>query len=219
MDHFCPWVGGVVCENNMKFFIQFAAYGLVWTSFMVALMIWICVDSKHSVVGTNPQWYAILAFAALFLIMAFGIAVQFIKFSVRNLTTIDDLKLSEGYQYFALQIPLNLSTQYRTITYPLPSQTNTSSPTKRFCVVQTKPGQNPWDLEDDLENLKMLMGHRWYEWLLPITYSPLCNEIIFGPEVDRLRRQFKLSSPTSRSGTDGSGRSRPVSRTNASDMV
>jgi palmitoyltransferase len=26
MDHFCPWVGGVVSETSWKFFIQFVCY-------------------------------------------------------------------------------------------------------------------------------------------------------------------------------------------------
>lgn len=34
MDHFCPWVGGVVSETNMKFFIQFCVYGSIYCVFI-----------------------------------------------------------------------------------------------------------------------------------------------------------------------------------------
>jgi palmitoyltransferase len=38
MDHFCPWVGGIVSETNYKFFLQFCFYAAVYTTFMVIVL-------------------------------------------------------------------------------------------------------------------------------------------------------------------------------------
>lgn len=38
MDHFCPWVGGPVGENNFKFFIQFTAYCALYCLHILVVM-------------------------------------------------------------------------------------------------------------------------------------------------------------------------------------
>lgn len=38
MDHFCPWVGGIVSETNYKFFIQFTFYAALYCIFMVTVL-------------------------------------------------------------------------------------------------------------------------------------------------------------------------------------
>jgi palmitoyltransferase len=38
MDHFCPWVGGPVGENNLKFFIQFTGYTALYCIHILVVM-------------------------------------------------------------------------------------------------------------------------------------------------------------------------------------
>lgn len=38
MDHFCPWVGGPVGENNFKFFIQFNGYTALYCIHILVVM-------------------------------------------------------------------------------------------------------------------------------------------------------------------------------------
>lgn len=38
MDHFCPWVGGPIGENNFKFFIQFTSYGAIYCTYVLTVL-------------------------------------------------------------------------------------------------------------------------------------------------------------------------------------
>lgn len=49
MDHYCPWVGGIVSETNMKFFIQFCSYGALYNSFILITMAVLLAERKRKV--------------------------------------------------------------------------------------------------------------------------------------------------------------------------
>lgn len=38
MDHFCPWIGGPIGENNFKFFIQFNGYAALYCIHLLVVM-------------------------------------------------------------------------------------------------------------------------------------------------------------------------------------
>jgi palmitoyltransferase len=38
MDHFCPWVGGIVSETSFKYFIQFLAYAAFFCIMVLTTM-------------------------------------------------------------------------------------------------------------------------------------------------------------------------------------
>jgi palmitoyltransferase len=38
MDHFCPWVGGIIGEDNFKFFIQFNGYSVLYCIHLLVVM-------------------------------------------------------------------------------------------------------------------------------------------------------------------------------------
>lgn len=38
LDHYCPWVGGVVSESSHKFFLQFVVYTAIFTCFNLILL-------------------------------------------------------------------------------------------------------------------------------------------------------------------------------------
>lgn len=54
MDHFCPWVGGIVSENNLKFFIQFNSYGALYTGFVMIAMAVLLAERKRKVGLSRP---------------------------------------------------------------------------------------------------------------------------------------------------------------------
>ena len=75
----------------------------------------------------------------------------------------------------------------------------TSPPPRTFAILKTRPGENPWDL-GMYKNFKSVMGDRWWDWFLPIRYSPSCNHshgdsaFPLGPVVDRMRREAGIST-------------------------
>jgi len=67
MDHFCPWVGGVVGENSFKFFIQFVAYTASYCTFVLVVMAFYIHEVKSSKVSFNhfPTGLVMLVFHIL----------------------------------------------------------------------------------------------------------------------------------------------------------
>lgn len=89
-----------------------------------------------------------------------------------------------------------------------PSTTDSDTPVegkalnaiKTFAILHTKPGENPFDL-GPYQNFKTVMGDHWYDWLLPIRYSPCCNhdrnhsQFPMGPVVQRMRAEAGIAGP------------------------
>ena len=71
---------------------------------------------------------------------------------------------------------------------------------KTFAILHTKPGENPFDL-GPYPNFKSVMGDHWYDWLLPIKYSPCCyhdrrdGQFAMGSVVQRMRAEAGIASP------------------------
>lgn len=51
----------------------------------------------------------------------------------------------------------------------------TLGPRHTFLIVQSPRGMNPWDL-GPLQNMREIMGDKWYDWLLPLKRSPWCRQ-------------------------------------------
>ena len=49
MDHFCPWVGGVLSETNYKFFIQFTGWTAVFCIFLMIMLAVLLAEMKSDV--------------------------------------------------------------------------------------------------------------------------------------------------------------------------
>lgn len=118
------------------------------------------------------------------------------------------------------------SAQLKTVTYPLPQWTpiatalpagtdtaispngsaseRTTPALRTFVVLMSNPGDNPWNL-GALKNIKQVLGYRWWDWLLPLKYSPCCNHesqesaYVLGPAVERMRQEAGLSYISQRS--------------------
>ncbi|RJE18260.1 palmitoyltransferase pfa5 [Aspergillus sclerotialis] len=219
MDHYCPWVGGVVSETSFKFFIQFVFYTAVYCIFALIVTAYYTAQLKRSTGRINAHWAVGIGLSAFFGIFSFSMTISAVQLSSQNLTTIENLSRRSAVWTLAIRIPEHLLSKlnpdsesswaptFATISYPLtptpPSQEtqNKPSPSNQrhvFAILQTQPGENPFDLGSWTKNLQQVMGFSVAEWLLPFKQSPCANHsslesaFALGPVVDRLKRDAGL---------------------------
>lgn len=143
----------------------------------------------------------------MFTLFTVGMTGSSLQFLVLNSSTIENLSRRTKVWQLAVHIPRPLgsaaATRLPTIAYPLvsPNSPPEQSPQgKVFAILRSKPGENPWD-RGPLENIKSVMGKRWYDWILPIKHSPCRNheredsQFALGPVVDRMRAEAGLIHP------------------------
>lgn len=203
MDHFCPWVGGIVSETTMKPFLQFTFYASLFCSFVFAVMIWAIIDRKKKTSHYNGNWIAIAAVAGLFGFMALGMLLTTMETQLHNLTSVE--RLGANY-YMAVHLPAgserpldpNGITWCGFVTYPFRGS-STAARSRTFAIISVTPGDNPWDI-GRLKNLKTVLGERYWEWFLPFGYPPCCfhmrgdSDFPLGRDFERLRREHFLPS-------------------------
>ena len=208
MDHFCPWIGGVVSETNMKFFMQMVAYGFLFSAFVFGVFVWLCADYNRRLNALNGNFIAMTTLGGVFCLVSLGMMLNSVHLALKNMTTIESLgggyflaiHISDPAQHGAIANPDGVTQPqpyFRTITYPIPprksatSSRNIPSPDpeatissttlRTFAIVPTKPGDNPWNI-GPLNNLKSILGERYIDWILPIHNSPCCSHD--NPESD-----------------------------------
>ncbi|KAH8660746.1 DHHC palmitoyltransferase-domain-containing protein [Tricladium varicosporioides] len=131
MDHFCPWVGGPVGENNFKFFIQFTS----WTALYCLLVLIVMSIYVHRQVlspseALNGHFAAVLALAGLFFMFTASMAGGSIDLALKNLTTVERLGTRTKLYKLAVKKPvleelvrispyMAYNGTYAEITYPL----------------------------------------------------------------------------------------------------
>jgi palmitoyltransferase len=154
MDHFCPWVGGPVGENNFKYFIQFTGYtALYCTHLLVVMTIYIHRQVTTNGEDYNRQFAAILALAAFFGMFTTTMTVTSIDLAANNLTQVEKLGAKTREYILAVHMPnteypgyINevQSSWYARITYPLgsgdpsnqaPNRHSTADPNSRIIPV------------------------------------------------------------------------------------
>jgi len=216
MDHYCPWVGGIVAETSFKFFVQFTCYTAIHCAIVIVAAV-ICFQSKvRNDEGIDGVIIGALAVAALFGLFTFTMTATSMRYILVNLTTIDYLKSKNVVHQLAIRVPQGTqpSQNYNVITYPLPKSTDTINPTlqtittesssprdqlatRTFAIVKTEMGENPWDL-GYYRNWKSVMGDNLIDWVLPIKGSPCAqyesDESFYemGPLYQKLRARFGL---------------------------
>ncbi|XMA19115.1 hypothetical protein WAI453_011906 [Rhynchosporium graminicola] len=131
MDHFCPWVGGAVGENNMKFFIQFTSYTALYCLYLLVVMaIYIARQKRFKDENVNAQFAVILGLSAFFFMFTAGMAGSSIHDAMWNLTQVEHLIANTKVYTLAVIKPSNdtllqvnpaLVSQppFAEITYPL----------------------------------------------------------------------------------------------------
>lgn len=135
-----------------------------------------------------------------------------VQFAIINSTTIENLSRKTIVWTLAVYIPRAppISSGFRTISFsniqniassPVNPNQDPSNGIRTFAILHTKPGENPFDL-GPLGNFKSVMGNHWYDWILPLRYSPCCDhdrrdgQFAIGPVVDRLRKEAGIASPS-----------------------
>ena len=141
---------------------------------------------------------------------AIGMAGSSLQFAILNTTTIENLSRRNIVWTLALYMPRPPETppNFRTISYSAKQRLTGSDATgdqaactiRSFAILHTKPGENPFDL-GPFQNYKTVMGEHWYDWFLPIKYSPCCfhdgtdSQFTLGPVVQRMRREAGIELP------------------------
>lgn len=120
LDHFCPWVGGIVSEQSMKYFILFNAYTFIYTIFDWILAA-VCIaqwDRQRSLDGNVA---AMLILGLFFMGLTGGIGFSAILNALTNHTTVENTAEPAGHRWnLALRVQDGevLAEGIRTITFP-----------------------------------------------------------------------------------------------------
>ena len=135
-----------------------------------------------------------------------------LQFALINTTTIENLSRRTIVWTLAVHMPgpPETSTGFRTVSFSNaasttnfdePAEEQASAAIKTFAILHTKPGENPFDL-GAFQNFKTVMGDHWYDWFLPIKYSPCCNhdrrdsQFAMGPVVQRMMAEAGIVKKT-----------------------
>jgi palmitoyltransferase len=151
MDHFCPWVGGIVSETSFKFFIQFTGWAAVFCLHtMIVMAYYFAQRRRHDHGFINAHWILALIFAALFFVFAGGMCGSSLQFAVLNSTTIENFTRKTKIWYLAVYMPPRALEKYqrsgrsdlRLITYPRP-------PEEQMQILQTHGATVPMTTESE----------------------------------------------------------------------
>nr|POF18030.1 palmitoyltransferase pfa5 [Quercus suber] len=95
MDHFCPWVGGVVGERSLKFFLQFLTYGLVLSTYGMILLAYFVHEARsRQIQDTNKvQMIVGLGLAGFFVLFTLGMVANSLNMIFRNVTSIESISM------------------------------------------------------------------------------------------------------------------------------
>jgi palmitoyltransferase len=143
-----------------------------------------------------------------------------LQFAMINTTTVENLTRRKKVWTLAISVPRHTmesdphwASTLQTVSYPFPgefvtppssSHTGQGPEHRIFAIVNTKPGENPFDLGSRLANVKEVMGYTILEWLLPMKHSPCTDHsrkesaYALGPAVQRLKREAGLEDTTER---------------------
>ncbi|KAJ5908163.1 hypothetical protein N7495_000845 [Penicillium taxi] len=219
MDHFCPWVGGVVSETSFKFFIQFVSYTAIFCGFTLIICAYYTAELRRNTGGVNPHLCVCIGLAGLFGFFSGGMSLTSVQMASLNITTIENLNRHTAVWTLAIRVPEHLlerlwvadspwAPTFRTVSYPTESLTCPSRLQAEhqiqghvFAILNTQPGENPFDLGSPYENLKQVMGYSVVDWLLPLKHSPCADHsspdstFALGPAVARLKEEAGLVPP------------------------
>jgi palmitoyltransferase len=132
MDHFCPWVGGIVSETSIKFFIQFCFYAALFCINTLVFMAYFFAERHRKTGFLDVHWILTLAFAAMFLLFSAGMFGSTFQLAAINSTTVENLSRKTKVWYLAVYMPRPEETMrhvetrgmtaLRTIKYPRPAE-------------------------------------------------------------------------------------------------
>ncbi|KAK5170292.1 Palmitoyltransferase pfa5 [Saxophila tyrrhenica] len=107
MDHFCPWVGGVVGERSYKFFVQFNFYSFLLSGYTLAVLAYFVAQGGESN-DLKVQWLIALGLAGFFAFFTIGITLNSIWMVFRNVTSIENIDAFSRTMLLAVLLPPEL---------------------------------------------------------------------------------------------------------------
>lgn len=110
MDHFCPWVGGVVGERSYKFFVQFNFYSFLLSGYGTGVLAYFVAERKENS-GLEIQWLVALGLAGFFALFTLGMFGNCLWMIFRNVTTIENIDYHSRTQLLAVLLPPDLQEQ------------------------------------------------------------------------------------------------------------
>ncbi|KAK8205248.1 DHHC palmitoyltransferase-domain-containing protein [Phyllosticta capitalensis] len=184
MDHFCPWVGGIVSETTTKFFVQFLFYAMLFCVFMLATTIALFKRDNDRYGERNPWLIAMLVLSGVYTLFTVGMFQNSMWMLAKNFTTVEQrqfgmplhlaVRISDWYTGDIDHLPC-----YAVVGFP-------SAPGEKWAVFETEPRARLWDLGSAYANICEVMGNSVWDWLWPVKYSPCVthddmSEYQFGP--------------------------------------
>ncbi|CAK7272478.1 Palmitoyltransferase pfa5 [Sporothrix epigloea] len=137
MDHYCPWVGGIVSETTFKYFLQFTLYATIFCGLTIGTTGNALWQSRQRHGGTDTRVIVALALGSVLGLFSFSMFATCLNFVLQNLTTVESHQLKNRVRMMAVRIKLNADPvpgSYNTITYPL--SVNGSPPPPQYGAVQ-----------------------------------------------------------------------------------
>ncbi|KAK3050702.1 Palmitoyltransferase pfa5 [Extremus antarcticus] len=107
MDHFCPWVGGVVGERSYKFFVQFNFYSFLLSGYVLAVLAYFVAEGKESN-DLKVHWLVALGLAGFFVFFTIGMVANSLWMAFRNVTTIENIDAYSRTTLLAVLLPPEL---------------------------------------------------------------------------------------------------------------
>lgn len=155
--------------------------------------------------------------SCIFFLFSAGMTGTSLHLAATNTTTIENITRKTKVWTLAIHIhrPNNnpeWARVFPTVTYPSrPKSASVDSSdqdwpkpedSRVFAILQTQPGENPFDLGSPLKNLQQVMGYTVWDWVLPLKPSPCVDHsspesaYAMGPVVQRLKHEAGLTDAT-----------------------
>ncbi|KAI5867660.1 zf-DHHC-domain-containing protein [Durotheca rogersii] len=122
MDHYCPWVGGMVGENSFKFFVQFVMYTACYCGLVLGAVGSSFRRGLNEGIPLDPHSVAVLALAGFFGLFTSLMTITSTRYIIYNMTNVDILGYHSKVYQLAVYVPRGTEStdRYSTVTYPLP---------------------------------------------------------------------------------------------------
>ncbi|KAH8838491.1 hypothetical protein MCOR27_008862 [Pyricularia oryzae] len=105
MDHYCPWVGGMVAETSFKFFVQFVFYATVFCTICLVPAAIVLNAQMRSGLGVDPMVCVVVGLGAFFGLFSSTMTFNCMRFLALNTTNIDAIDYDSKCYRLAIRVP------------------------------------------------------------------------------------------------------------------
>ncbi|CAE6442533.1 unnamed protein product [Rhizoctonia solani] len=164
-DHHCPWIGQCVGAYNRKFFLNFTFWSTWFTAWVFGTLLSdLVVESRDVNFQLDGQEIAVIALSGLFTMFTASLTAGHTRLLILNATTVESL----GFSRVREKDKANLEMAFGIWQCREKYQTR-----KRWDHEwgRIEREGNLWWLESGRTNWEQVMGHKVWEWFLPIGRS------------------------------------------------